>query len=105
MKHLEKDPGYWLVGYSYYPNVPAGRIVEVSNPGIAWPADQLPGPGQYCFVATVGNGYAPPPYALNFPTLNDFTNYIYANNNITCRNFTVVAPSVQPPTGLTATVE
>jgi hypothetical protein len=91
------SPNLWnLIGSASYPDVPPGSFVEVSNPGITWPADQLPGPGQYCFVSTVGNGYDPPPNPGNFGTFDDFANYISANNNITSRNFNVVGADTSP---------
>lgn len=38
-------PNMWnLIGSAYYPDVPPGSVVEVSNPGITWPADQLSRP-------------------------------------------------------------
>ncbi len=90
-------PNLWnLIGSAYYPDVPAGSVVEVSDPGIIWPADRVPGAGHYCFVATVGNADAPAPNPSNFATFNDFVDYIYANNNITWRNFNVVFPSLHP---------
>jgi hypothetical protein len=83
-------PNLWtLVGSAYYPNVPAGSVVEVSVPGITWPSDRLPGAGHDCFVATVGNADAPAPNPSSFASFNDFMDYIYANNNITWRNFNV----------------
>ena len=86
-------PNLWtLIGSSYFPNVPAGSAVEVSVPGITWPSDQLPPAGHDCFVAAVGNAFAPGPNPANFATFTDFENYIYANNNITWRNFNVVTP-------------
>jgi hypothetical protein len=91
------SPNLWnLIGSAYYPDVPAGSMVEVANPGITWPADKLPGPGHYCFVAAVGNADDPGPNPASFASFNDFVNYIYANNNITWRNFNVVAPGVHP---------
>ncbi len=90
-------PNFWtLIGTAYYPEVPAGSTVEVSNPGITWPADQLPGPGHYCFVAAVGNADDPEPNPGSFATFDGFENYIYANNNITWRNFNVVTPGLHP---------
>jgi hypothetical protein len=84
------SPNLWtLIGSAYYPDVPAGSEVEVSTPGITWPADRLPGAGHYCFVATVGNADAPAPNPSSFASFTDFMNYIYANNNITWRNFNV----------------
>lgn len=90
-------PNMWnLIGTAYYPDVPAGRVVEVSSPGIVWPADKLPGPGHDCFVAAVGNADDPGPNPGSFASFDDFVNYIYANNNITWRNFNVVAPGPHP---------
>jgi hypothetical protein len=84
------SPNLWnLIGSAYYPDVPPGSMVEVSNPGIPWPADQIPAPGHYCFVATVGDNYAPAPSSGSFASFDDFENFIYANNNITWRNFNV----------------
>ena len=84
------SPDLWtLVGYAYFPDVPMGSVVEVSTPGITWPSDQLPGMGHDCFVAAVGNAFAPGPNPSSFATFDDFQNYIYANNNITWRNFNV----------------
>ncbi|HKD65233.1 MAG TPA: hypothetical protein VKB84_00220 [Candidatus Binataceae bacterium] len=91
------SPNLWnLIGSAYYPDVPPGSAVRVSTPGIVWPADRLPGPGHYCFVAAVGNAGAPPPNPGSFATFDDFVNYIFANNNITWRNFNVVAPGPHP---------
>jgi serine protease len=91
------SPNLWsLIGSAYYPDVPPGSVVKVSSPGITWPAHQLPGPGAYCFVATLGNADDPAPNPANFATSDDFMNYIYANNNITWRNFNVVGPGPHP---------
>jgi hypothetical protein len=84
------NPNLWtLVGSAYYPNVPAGSTVEVSNPGITWPSDQLPTDGHDCFVAAVGNADDPGPNPGSFTSFDDFENYVYANNDITWRNFNV----------------
>jgi hypothetical protein len=89
-------PNTWnYIGSAYYPNIPPGQAVTISNPGILWPASQLPGAGHYCFVAVVGNAWDPPPNPTDFATFDDFVNYIYANNNITWRNFNVVEPGQQ----------
>ena len=63
--------------------------MEVSVPGITWPPDQLPGAGHDCFVAAVGNADEPAPNPSGFASFDDFMDYIYANNNITWRNFNV----------------
>lgn len=85
-------PNLWnFIGSAAFVDVPPGNLVKVSSPGITWPAAAIPGPGHYCFVATVGNAADPAPHPGTFNTLNDFVNYIYAHNNITWRNFNVVA--------------
>jgi len=90
-------PDLWnLIGSAYFPAVPAGSVVEVSNPGIVWPANQIPVPGHYCFVAIVGNNKQPPPIPSSFATFADFKSYILANNNISWRNFNVVNPPPKP---------
>jgi hypothetical protein len=86
-------PALWnWIGDAYYPEVPAGSTVEVSASGVVWPADQIPAPGHYCFIATVGNNYQPPPspQTLALGTFQDYYNYILNNNNITWRNFNVL---------------
>jgi hypothetical protein len=99
-------PSMWtLIGTSYYPTVPTGSQVEVTSIGIPWPADQIPAPGHYCFVATVGCNYqpAPDPMLLNsFATFQDYENYIDNNANVTWRNFNVVRfpmGQIRPPWG------
>jgi len=90
-------PNLWtLIGSAYFPDAPPGSAVQVSTPGIVWPADQLPGPGHYCFVATVGNADQPAANPASFATFDDFMNYVYANNNFTWRNFNVVPPPPAP---------
>jgi len=90
-------PDMWnLIGDAYFPDVPAGSTVEVSTPGIVWPADQIPAPGHYCFVATVGNADEAAPAPGSFASFTDFYNYILANNNITWRNFNVITPLPGP---------
>ncbi len=85
-------PAMWnLIGHAQYPHVPPGRVVEVSSPGITWPQAGIPGPGHYCFIATVGNASDPEPAPGSFADFNAFMAYILANSNITWRNFNVVA--------------
>jgi hypothetical protein len=85
------SPNLWnLIGSAQFADVPPGRVIEVSDPGITWPQAGTPGPGHYCFVATVGNAADPAPVPTTFNTFNDFVTYIYAHNNITWRNFNVV---------------
>ena len=80
-----------LIGHSQYAAVPAGRVVRVSTPGITWAQAGIPAPGHYCFIATVGNTGDPEPTPGTFATLDAYVAYIEANNNITWRNFNVVA--------------
>jgi hypothetical protein len=91
------SPNLWtLIGSAYMPDVPSGSVVEVAVPGITWPSDVLPGDGHDCFVATVGNADAPAPNPASFASFDAFMDYIYANNNITWRNFNVeTLPSPQ----------
>ena len=96
-------PNLWnLIGPLITRHVPTGSAVEVANPGITWPAEKRPHPGDDRFVSAVGNADAPGPNPSSFATFDDFMNYIYANNNITWRNFNVVPPAMQlhrPPWG------
>jgi len=86
------SPNLWhLIGSSAFADVPPNNLVQVSNPEITWPAAGIPGPGHYCFVATVGNATEPAANPGTFNTFNDFVKYIYTHNNITWRNFNVVA--------------
>ena len=83
-------PNMWnLIGTAYYPQLPAGNMVEVSVPGVLWPSDQIPTAGHYCFVATVGNAYDPAPTPSSFASFQDFENYIANNNDIAWHNFNV----------------
>ena len=90
-------PSMWtLIGSSYFAEVPTGSQVMISDPGIPFTSGNIPAPGHYCFVATVGCNYqpAPNPETLsNFATFEDYYNYILNNNNITWRNFNVVQGS------------
>jgi hypothetical protein len=85
-------PNLWnLIGSAPFADVPPGNMVQISDPGITWVSANIPVPGHYCFVATVGNAAEPAPNPGTFNTFNDFVNYIYAHNNITWRNFNVVS--------------
>jgi hypothetical protein len=90
---LVTPPMWNLIGTSYFPELPVpGQPVQVSMPGIPWPASAIPTPGHYCFVATLGNNYqpAPNPEILTLAGWNDYVNFIYQNNNVTWRNFNVM---------------
>jgi len=85
-------PALWnLIGSASFADVPPGQVVQVSDPGITWPQADIPAPGHYCFVATVGNADDPAPDPAAFASFADFVAYIYAHNNISWRNFNVVA--------------
>jgi hypothetical protein len=84
-------PSLWnLVGTVQFADMPPGRIVQVSDPGITWPSAGIPAPAHYCFVATVGNASNPAPDPAAFASFDEFVAYIYAHNNISWRNFNVV---------------
>ncbi len=84
-------PNLWnLIGSAQFADVPPARVVQVSSPGITWPQGSIPGPGHYCFVATVGNTSDPAPVPTTFNSFNDFVAYVYAHDNLTWRNFDVV---------------
>ena len=88
-------PPLWnLIGGTCLPSVPLGSLTPVTTPGIVWPAERIPGPGHYCFVATVGNGDKAAPTPDSFNGFEDFVNYIVANNNIAWRNFNVIIPGL-----------
>jgi hypothetical protein len=89
------SPNLWnFIGSSTFADVPPGNLVQVSSPGIIWPSAGIPGPGHYCFLATVGNATDPAPNPGTFYAFDDFVNYIYSQNNISWRNFNVVAMGV-----------
>ena len=93
-------PAMWnLIGHAQYTAVPAGRAVRVSTPAITWPQAGIPATGHYCFIATVGNAGDPEPAPGTFSDFNAFVAYIQANNNITWRNFNVVAFAHRHPAG------
>jgi hypothetical protein len=87
-----------LIGSAQFADVPPGRIVQVSDPGITWSQASIPAPGHYCFVATVGNADDPAPDPAAFASFDEFVTYIYAHNNISWRNFNVV-PLPRPRRG------
>ncbi|MHB8809023.1 MAG: S8 family peptidase [Desulfobulbaceae bacterium] len=83
-------PSMWqLIGSVTFPLVPVGDVLTVS-PALVWPKAGIPGPGHYCFVATLQhpNDPTPPiPGPLDWATFQDM---IRAHNNVTWRNFNVV---------------
>lgn len=82
-------PDLWtLVGTAMLPNVPTGEVLTVS-PGITWPAANIPAPGHYCLIGTVGHPADPAPTPGDLLNWTNFTNFIRNNNNVTWRNFNV----------------
>jgi serine protease len=82
------------------PNVPANNVMTVST-AITWPAAQVPPAGHYCFVALVGNAQDPAPPRASFLNFDNFYAFIRNNNNVTWRNFDVVAtPAPAAPTSV-----
>ena len=79
-----------LIGEVTILNVPPGNVMTVSGP-ITWPTGALPPPGHYCFIALVGNAQDPAPDGADFQDLDYYYAYIRTNNNVTWRNFDVVA--------------
>lgn len=84
-----------LVGSTILPTVPAGNLLTVSN-AIVWPAAKIPTSGHYCFIGLVGNAFDPAPAPADFLDLDHFQQFIRNNNNVSWRNFNVVA-SLPPP--------
>lgn len=83
-------PNRWkLVGSTTISTVPAGDILTVSN-AITWPKDDIPAPGNYCFVGLVGNLQDPAPLLADLLVWNNFLRFIRENNNVTWSNFNVV---------------
>ncbi len=82
------------------PEIPAGDVLTVSD-AITWQADEIPGPGHYCFVGLIGNAQDPAPNPAEFLDWQTYRTFIRNNNNVTWRNFNVVnnapPPNVEPP--------
>lgn len=98
------SPNLWnLIGSSTFADVPPNRVVQISDPGIAW--SSIPAPGHYCFVATVGNAEDPGPQPGSFASFPDFVRYVYAHNDLTWRNFNVVQPFTHKHIGKYAALE
>src|SRR5687768_1028414 len=70
-------------------DVPVGNLLTVTE-RITWPAANIPAPGHYCFVATVGTPNHPVPSLAALADWNAFVAFIRDNNNVTWRNFNVV---------------
>ncbi|HEX8122856.1 MAG TPA: hypothetical protein VF549_16505 [Solirubrobacteraceae bacterium] len=70
-------------------DVPVGNLLTVTET-IPWPAASVPGPGHYCFVATVGTPQDPVPALATLADWNAFVAFVRDNNGVTWRNFNVV---------------
>lgn len=79
-----------LVGTVTIANVPPNNVMTVSA-AITWPMSAVPAPGHYCFIALVGNAQDPAPNPAAFLSFDNYYAYIRNNNNVTWRNFDVVA--------------
>ncbi|MDX1589731.1 MAG: S8 family peptidase [Oleiphilaceae bacterium] len=92
-------PELWtLVGTSSPVDVPTGDTLVVTD-AIVWPADEVPAPGHYCLVALLDHDQDPAPPLPPGPPEFDwdaFRGFIRAHNNVTWRNFNVVAPPPDP---------
>jgi serine protease len=78
------------VGAVAIANVPPNNVMTVSA-AIRWPAGDVPVPGHYCFIALVGNAQDPAPTRAAFLNFDNYYAYIRNNNNVTWRNFDIVA--------------
>lgn len=81
------------------PNVPPGGILTVSDT-IKWPQADVPDIGHYCFVALVDCLGDPAPHPLYLHDWDAFLGFIRNNNNVTWRNFNVIASWLQHPWNL-----
>ncbi len=88
-------PDLWtLIGTSAPVTVPVGDTLVVTDP-VVWPAPEVPGAGHYCMVALLDHPQDPAPPLPPGPPSFDwdaFRDFIRAHNNVTWRNFNVVAP-------------
>src|SRR5687767_6214454 len=70
-------------------DVPVGNLLTVTE-AIPWPAADIPAPGHYCFVATVGTPDDPVPALSALADWNAFVAFVRDHNGVTWRNFNVV---------------
>lgn len=70
-------------------DVPVGNLLTVSE-RIMWRAADVPAPGHYCFVATVGTAEDPVPPLDDLADWNSFVSFVRDHNGVTWRNFVVV---------------
>jgi hypothetical protein len=78
-------------------DVPVGNLLTVTEQ-MTWKKADIPAPGHYCFVATVGTQNDPVPPLTTLADFNAFVQFVRDNNGVTWRNFNVVdlQPNVQP---------
>ena len=76
------------------------EVLWTFDPGITWPADRLPGAWPRLLRRRAGQCRTIHRPIPDFASFDDFVNYIYANNNITWRNFNVVPLAHVHPNGL-----
>ena len=90
-------PDLWtFIGTVNLPTVPTGDLLTVGGP-LTWPAEEIPAPGHYCFIAILDHVLDPGPDPTDFYNRENFSKFIRANNNVVWRNFNVVANN--PPSG------
>jgi hypothetical protein len=82
-------PGAWHLIGQVGMDVPMGNLLTVSEQ-ITWSQAGVPGPGHYCFVATVGTPNDPVPSLATLADWDAFVALVRDNNNVTWRNFNVV---------------
>lgn len=88
-------PDLWTkIGTTNRMNVPVGGALTVSD-ALVWRAQDVPGPGHYCFVALLDDPSdpappVPPTGGPLAPTWADYLAFVRNNNNVAWRNFNVV---------------
>lgn len=95
-------PNLWTLIYTFHSlPVPLRQYLLAVTDGAWWFKNQIPGPGHYCFVATVGTAEkpAPDPATLTLGSFDDYVAYVAANNNIAWRNFNVVDSTQEGDSG------
>jgi hypothetical protein len=84
-------PDMWnLVGTASLPSVATGDILTVADE-IIWSAADIPATGHYCFVAVTDTPDDPAPPLASLVNWDNFLAFIRNDNNVTWRNFNVVA--------------
>lgn len=82
-------PGSWnLLGETTIAPVAPGEMAVIGP--VKWDKDDIPAKGHYCFVGLVDSGDDPAPDPAMIATINDYYQFIRANNNATWKNFNVI---------------